>query len=88
MHAPRWLSDGRPSPRTRPLAIGSAVPPTVGPIIWAAIGTLRLAPTLNQSLWTLLIASLSGLIGWGVVHMSAQAAVAKALRVRHRNLRY
>jgi len=29
-------------------------------------------PPLNQSLWTLLIVLLGGLMGWGVAHMSAQ----------------
>jgi hypothetical protein len=28
-------------------------------------------PPLNQSLWTLLIASLTAFFGWGVVHLSA-----------------
>ena len=28
-------------------------------------------PPLNQSLWTLLIASLTAISGWGVVHLSA-----------------
>jgi hypothetical protein len=29
-------------------------------------------PPLNQSLWTLLIASLIAVVGWGLVHVSAR----------------
>jgi hypothetical protein len=29
-------------------------------------------PPLNQSLWTLLIASLTAVVGWGFVHVSAR----------------
>jgi hypothetical protein len=32
----------------------------------------RLMPPLNQSLWTLLIASLTAFAGWGLVHVSAR----------------
>jgi hypothetical protein len=32
----------------------------------------RLMPPLNQSLWTLLIASLTAVAGWGVVYVSAR----------------
>jgi hypothetical protein len=38
-------------------------------------------PPLNQSLWALLIASLTAFIGWGVVHFSA--LVERERRKRH-----
>jgi hypothetical protein len=46
-----------------------------GSAAWCIAGkspvTSRLMPPLNQSLWTLLIASLFAVAGWGVVYLSA-----------------
>jgi hypothetical protein len=45
------------------------------------VSICHLMPPLNQSLWALLIASLTAFIGWGVVHFSA--LVERERRKRH-----